>query len=85
MSVQNDIGYLLTVAQEADKDTSKIEEKLRDAKYAESQGNHSLARDHMKVVLTGGEGFNSDSPVGVLHEEAQDRAKEVYDKIVSEI
>lgn len=83
MSVQNDIAYLLTVAQETSTDTSKVEEHLEEAKYAESQGNYSVARDHMKRVLTGGEGFNSDSPVGVLHNEAQERVQEVYDTLVS--
>lgn len=83
MSVQNDIAYLLTVAQETNTDTSKIEEHLNEAKHAESQGNYSLARDHIKRVLTGGEGFNSESPVGVLHAEAQERVQELYDELTS--
>lgn len=83
MGVQDDIGYLLTVAQESDADTSKIEEHLQAAKDADANGNTNVARDHMKRVLTGGEGFNADSPVGVLNKDAQNTARNVYDELAS--
>lgn len=85
MSLQDDFGYLLTVAQDSPEDTSFIETHLKEAKDAEAQGNYSVARDHMSKLVSGQGSLSSDDPVGNLNEAAQERVLEVYDAIVEKL